>query len=154
MEEKQPDEVPQEDEKTPPKGSSTVWLVIVVVIIVIGVFYFYRGKYQATSPTSTPTPAASSPKTNTAQDNALANTGAVTIQNFAFSPASLTVKKGESVTWTNEDSAPHQIVSDNGKFQGPSFSKGQTYSFAFNDAGTFPYHCSIHPMMKATIIVQ
>jgi amicyanin len=101
----------------------------------------------ATTPSSNSAATVPSPTTNQAA-------GAVTIQNFAFSPASLTIKKGETVTWTNQDSAPHQIASDNGKFQGPSFSKGQTYSFTFNDTGTFPYHCTIHPMMKATIVVQ
>lgn len=104
----------------------------------------------ASSTTPAPSPAATAPAPTSNQA-----TGAVTIQNFAFSPASLTIKKGETVTWTNKDSAPHQIVSDTaGKFQGPSISSGQTYSFTFNETGTFAYHCSIHPMMKATITVQ
>lgn len=101
-----------------------------------------------TTPATNPAASAPSPTTNQAAT-------AVTIQNFAFSPASLTIKKGETVTWTNKDSAPHQIASDMaGKFQGPSISNGQTYSFTFNETGSFPYHCAIHPMMKATITVQ
>lgn len=78
----------------------------------------------------------------------------VTIQNFAFSPASMTVAKGATVTWTNQDSVPHQIASDTNAFGGPAISQGGTYSFTFNDTGTFPYHCTIHPSMKGTITVQ
>lgn len=77
---------------------------------------------------------------------------AVNIQNFAFSPATLTVKKGAAVTWTNNDSAPHQIKS--ATFNSSSLSKGQTFSFTFNDAGTFDYSCAIHPSMLGKIIVE
>jgi plastocyanin len=106
---------------------------------------------QAPSPATTPVtnPAATAPSSTT---NQTAN--AVTIQNFAFSPASLTIKKGESVTWTNKDSTSHTITSDSNVFQSASIGSGQTFSFTFNTAGQFPYHCSIHPSMKAMIIVQ
>lgn len=85
---------------------------------------------------------------------------AVTIQNFAFVPASVTVPKGTTVTWTNQDPAPHTIVNDATStiapgqlFSSPSFGKGQTFSFTFNDAGTFAYHCGIHPSMHGTVTV-
>jgi plastocyanin len=77
---------------------------------------------------------------------------AVDIQNFAFSPATLTVKKGTTVTWTNNDSAAHQIKSTT--FNSSQFGKGQTFSFTFNDAGTFDYSCAIHPSMLGKIIVE
>lgn len=77
---------------------------------------------------------------------------AVHIQNFAFSPATLTVKKGTTVTWTNNDSAPHQIKS--ATFNSSQLSKGQAYSFTFNDAGVFDYSCAIHPSMLGKIIVE
>ena len=152
------------------KGNAMIWIIVVVVVaVIIGIYYFSRGGNQPAVPssyypsapstqtapqpsngqTNQPTaPAATSPAGN--QTNAVA----VTIQNFAFSPASLTIKKGDVVTWTNQDSAPHQVTSDNGKFQGPAISKSETYSFTFNETGTFPYHCAIHPMMKGTITVQ
>ncbi|MDD1663101.1 MAG: cupredoxin family copper-binding protein [Methanomicrobiales archaeon] len=85
---------------------------------------------------------------------------AVTIQSFAFSPASVTVPKGTTVTWTNMDAVSHTIVNDGTskfvigqEFTSNPIGKGQTFSFTFNEAGTYPYHCSIHPSMKGTITV-
>ncbi|TSA44946.1 hypothetical protein D4R51_02730 [bacterium] len=118
----------------------------------LGAAFFLGGcGYQSTSQSTTPaTNSAATAPSPTVDQTA----GAVTIQNFAFSPASLTIKKGESVTWTNEDSAPHQIASDTNAFSGNAINKGQTYSFTFNTAGEFDYHCAIHPSMKGKIIVQ
>lgn len=81
-----------------------------------------------------------------------AQTSSVNIQNFAFSPASLNIAKGTTVTWTNNDSAPHQIAS--ATFNSQTLSQGQTYSFTFTQTGTFSYSCSIHPSMTGTINVQ
>jgi plastocyanin len=76
---------------------------------------------------------------------------------YAFSPATLTISKGTKVVWTNTSDAPHTVTSDDGKFTSSnaanSIAKNQTYSFVFNTAGTFKYHCSIHPYMTATITV-
>jgi plastocyanin len=78
----------------------------------------------------------------------------VTIQNFAFSPAEITVPKGTTVTWVNEDSVNHQIADDTGTvFTSESLPKGATYSFTFDMPGSYPYHCSIHPSMKGTVVV-
>lgn len=79
----------------------------------------------------------------------------VVIQNFAFSPSNLTVKAGTTVTWINQDSTTHTITSDNGAFQSSEdLNQGSNYTFTFSKAGTYPYHCSIHPNMKGTIVVQ
>ena len=79
----------------------------------------------------------------------------VTIQGFAFSPAELTVKKGTTVTWTNQDSAPHTVTSDSGsELSSATLSKGQSYSHTFNEAGTFEYHCNLHSTMKAKVMVE
>jgi plastocyanin len=84
----------------------------------------------------------------------------ITITNFAFSPASVTVPAGSMVTWTNQDSVPHTIVNDfNPLFsQGAMFTSsqlqtGQSFSFTFKDPGTFGYHCGIHTYMKGTVTV-
>lgn len=77
---------------------------------------------------------------------------AIIIQNFAFTPATLSVKKGATVTWTNKDSAPHQIKST--AFNSSIMSNGQSFSFTFNEAGTFAYICSIHPSMAGKIVVE
>jgi plastocyanin len=77
---------------------------------------------------------------------------------FAFSPATLTIKAGTTVTWKNNTSVGHTVTSDDGKSfdSGTSnpIATGATFSFTFTTPGTFAYHCEIHPFMKATIIVQ
>lgn len=77
----------------------------------------------------------------------------VTIQNFAFSPAELTVPVGTTVTWTNSDSTNHTVTSDTAVFESATLARGDTFEFTFTQAGEFPYHCSLHPSMTATIIV-
>lgn len=76
----------------------------------------------------------------------------IIIQNFVFNPAILTVAKGATVTWVNNDSAPHQVSAD--AFNSETLNKGQKFSFIFSDTGTFDYICGIHPSMKGKIIVQ
>ena len=77
---------------------------------------------------------------------------------FAFRPASLTIKTGTTVTWKNTTTVSHTVTSDDGKsFDSGAanpIAAGGTFSFTFTAAGTFAYHCAIHPFMKATIIVQ
>ncbi len=97
---------------------------------------------------------ASSPATTSSQGVPVTgNEVKVTISNFAFDPATITVKAGQTVVWTNEDTASHTVVADDNSFQSPSIPTGQTYSHTFTTAGTVSYHCSIHPKMKATVIV-
>jgi plastocyanin len=105
-----------------------------------------------TAPVTTTTAAPTTPITPGTVD--------VTIQNFAFVPASITVPAGTTVTWTNEDSAPHQILSDatpmfmtGALFMSSQLQQGQKFSFTFNNPGTYAYHCAIHAFMKGTIIV-
>ena len=79
---------------------------------------------------------------------------AVSIQNFAFNPSTLTVVNGTSVTWTNNDNVGHTITSTSGLFHSGTLSQGQTFSYTFTIPGTYNYTCSIHPSMRGTIIVQ
>jgi plastocyanin len=80
----------------------------------------------------------------------------VTIDNFSFGPAALTVKAGTTVTWTNRDDIPHTVVStdDLKTFKSKVLDTDETFSFTFGKAGAYPYFCSIHPKMTATVIVQ
>lgn len=79
----------------------------------------------------------------------------VTIQGFAFHPASLTVKVGTKVTFTNEDGTIHTATSNpSGVIDSGNLSKGQSYTVTFTKAGTYHYICSIHQNMTGTIIVQ
>ena len=82
-----------------------------------------------------------------------ASANAVNIDNFAFTPASLTVPVGTTVTWTNKDEEPHTVASGDGSFHSPGMGAGATYSFTFTKAGNFDYICSIHPFMHATVVV-
>jgi predicted lipoprotein with Yx(FWY)xxD motif len=95
---------------------------------------------------STGTPAAS-PMASPAAGSA------VTIKGFAFDPPQLTVAVGTTVTWTNQDGVAHTVTADKGEFDSGNLDSGKTFSFTFSKAGTFSYHCTIHPQMKATIVV-
>ena len=79
----------------------------------------------------------------------------VAIQNFTFNPRILMVPTGTTVTWVNEQqSTAHNIYSYNGTFQSKNLNTGDNYSFKFTKSGTYRYHCTIHPNMTGTIIVQ
>ena len=78
----------------------------------------------------------------------------VTMKDFMFSPTSLTVKAGSTVTWTNEDDEPHTVVSDDKLFRSGSLDTNQSFKFTFDKAGTYHFTCSIHPRMLGTIVVQ
>jgi plastocyanin len=78
----------------------------------------------------------------------------VVIEDFAYGPQKLTVKKGTTVTWTNNDTADHTVTAGDGS--GPMselFGKGQSYSYTFSTVGTFNYFCEPHPYMKGTVVV-
>ncbi len=78
----------------------------------------------------------------------------VTIKNFSFNPKVLNIKTGTKVTWINNDSAPHTVTSDSGSLlNSPTLSSGSSFSFTFSSPTTVNYHCAIHPMMKASVIV-
>lgn len=86
-----------------------------------------------------------------------AASSAVTIQNFSFNPTPLTVQIGSTVTWTNRDSVAHTSSSDDASaisWSSGALSPGSSYSVTFTQAGTFTYHCDIHPYMHGSIIVQ
>ena len=77
----------------------------------------------------------------------------VTIDNFTFSPATLKVKVGDTVTWTNHDDIPHTVVSA-GKFRSKATDTDGTFSFTFTSAGDYKYFCSLHPHMTRMIKVE
>src|SRR5581483_11645024 len=111
--------------------------LVVIVLIVIGVLAFKGNDNQGTdnSQTNANQSSSQSPSSgNQSPAQPVAN-NVVIIQNFAFSPASITVKKGTKVTWTNQDSTAHTVTETDGK-TGPSSSpldQGQTYSFTYNE---------------------
>ncbi|MBA4383952.1 MAG: hypothetical protein C0410_04395 [Anaerolinea sp.] len=78
----------------------------------------------------------------------------VEIEDFTYAPVTITIKVGTTVTWTNKDSVRHTVTSDTGLFDSGLLGKGESFNFTFTEVGTFAYHCTPHPNMKAIIIVE
>ena len=78
----------------------------------------------------------------------------IDIENFAFSPSSITINEGDTIVWTNNDGASHTVTSDDQIFNSGGISQGNTWSYTFDSAGTFGYHCSPHPGMTGSVTVQ
>lgn len=102
-----------------------------------------------------PSSAAAGDGGSSAAPAAPASGTAVAIKGFAFSPASLTVKAGTKVTWTNQDSDAHTVTSDGsgGPLNSKAMNTGDTFSYTFGRPGTYKYLCTIHPFMTATVTV-
>jgi len=79
---------------------------------------------------------------------------AVMIKNFMFTPMSLTVKAGSTVTWKNLDGEPHTVVEATGAFRSNALDQNDSYAFKFDKPGVYQVFCGIHPYMKQTITVQ
>jgi plastocyanin len=111
---------------------------------------------QPTTTTAKPAITTVTSTTTTSQPTTTlaAATFGIDIQGFAFSPSSLTIGVGDRVVWTNNDAAPHTVTADDGSFTSPDMPTGGTFSYRFTHAGTYSYHCSIHPSMKGTITVK
>ena len=80
------------------------------------------------------------------------STNSVSIQGFQFTPGTITIKKGETVTWANKDPIAHTVTGTG--FASGSLAQGATYKHTYNQAGTFNYICSYHPYMKGQVIVH
>ncbi|MEX2246876.1 MAG: plastocyanin/azurin family copper-binding protein [Dehalococcoidia bacterium] len=78
----------------------------------------------------------------------------VRIENFSFEPGNVEVPAGAAVTWTNEDSAPHDATARNGDWETERLSEGQSDTLTFDSSGEYDYYCSIHPSMKARLVVR
>lgn len=114
---------------------------VILLLVVGGGLFFFMNKNTSQQPVQTGT-----------QQSASKNV--VIIQGMVFSPPLLTVKVGESVTWTNQDSVGHSATANDNSFDTGILSNGQSNTVTFSKAGTFTYHCKVHPSMTGTIIVQ
>ncbi|MBI4080894.1 MAG: cupredoxin family copper-binding protein [Candidatus Levybacteria bacterium] len=123
--------------------------IVVIAIVLLGVFLF-AGKNNTTN-----TPSQQQEQTTKTPEETAGKTekNAVTIKGFAFSPETITVKKGTTITWTNEDAAGHTATADDGTFDTGLITKGESGSVTFDTVGTFSYHCTPHPNMKGTVVV-
>jgi plastocyanin len=98
--------------------------------------------------------AAGAPRAHDAKRHPLVHAAAATsvaIQDFSFGPSSVTVHAGDTVTWSNQGQAPHTATGSG--FDTGTLNHGQSGSHTFTTAGTFSYHCTIHPFMKGTVTV-
>ena len=116
----------------------------------------------AVQPTPTPTAVQPTPTPTTVQPTRTSAQGSTLVVmvitnsdgSYSFSPAKLTIKVGTTVIWKDVSSAPHTVTSDDGTaFDSGTVPVGGSFHFTFKTAGSFSYHCNIHPYMKATIIV-
>lgn len=137
--------------------SKNLVIIGVVIIVLIAGAVLFAGQQSNQAPTPTPTGSVQqetlSP-TEAVEEAEVMEKSSVEIRNFAFGPKTLTIKKGTTVTWTNQDSVAHTVTSDDGSFETDLLAKGESGSVTFDKAGTYSYHCTPHPNMKATIIVE
>jgi amicyanin len=134
-------------------------VVVVVIVAIAGIAVANKDDNKAANPAPAPAPTSNDTSNNNVSQNPPSSSQAtsskeVSIADMAFSPANITVKKGTTITWTNNDSVGHDVIADSGN--GPNsqiLQKGQTYSFTYDIAGTFSYHCGVHPSMKGKVTV-
>ena len=101
---------------------------------------------------STPTP--SSPAPGAGGTPVTIVSGASIMTTTAFAPNPITVGVGGSVTWTNNDNTSHNATANDGTWNSGNIAPGASFTRSFPTAGSFPYHCTIHPGMVATVVVQ
>ncbi len=116
-------------------------LVVMLLLLVVGGCKNGSSSYSTPTSPSTSPPAPSAPNT-------------VVISGFAFGPSPITVAKNTTITWQNRDSEAHTATADNGSWDTGSIASGASKSITFATAGTFPYHCTLHPEMRAMVVVQ
>jgi plastocyanin len=110
----------------------------------------------STAASAAPPSTAASPAAGGAacSESSAAGEVSVSIENFTFSPADITAKVGQTVTFTNGDSAPHTATLDDGSCTTPNIATNASDGLMFTAAGTYPFHCNVHPNMKGTITVS
>jgi plastocyanin len=124
---------------------TTTVMVLVLVPAAWGQVWPSAQEPQKQAP---PPPAPATPKAK--QDNQQT----VSIQDFNFSPAQLTVQPGTTVTWVNQGNAPHTVTWDDGSFDSGRLQPGESFSHTFESPGTVAYHCEIHREMTASVTVR
>ena len=83
-----------------------------------------------------------------------AGPNAVNIEDDFFSPTSITISKGTTLTWTNKGSDTHTVTSDDALFGSGDLAGGDTFTHNFDSIGTFPYHCTHHAGMNGSVKVE
>jgi YVTN family beta-propeller protein len=94
------------------------------------------------------------PRKVVVQAGPIKQAGSVSITNFAFAPGAITITAGESVTWTNDDGAPHTVTFKDRSQSSDSLSPGNRFTRVFDQPGTYEYFCTFHEFMTGRVIVQ
>ena len=110
---------------------------------------YYPSLRNATLAVLLALPVLSGASTASAED-----TAKILVENFMFTPNSLTVRVGTTVTWTNLDVEPHTVSSDTGLFRSGALDTNDSFAFEFDEPGTYHFTCSIHPQMVGTIVIE
>lgn len=126
-------------------------IVIVVIIAAVGIIIQWKNNKSAKEPATIISSA--SPEA-LAQLEAAPITAPVVIQNFAFNPPAIRIKKGDSVMWTNRDSTNHTATLDDNSQSTPLIIPGQSAVLKFDQAGNFNYHCRVYSWVKGQVIVS
>jgi plastocyanin len=126
----------------------TSWIVTVAVVIIIAMTAYFVTKQKETAKTDTN-------KTAQEQVTPVDDEGStVMMADLAFNPSEIRIKKGSEVTFTNNDTVAHTVTADDGSFDSGELPVGESFRQLFEQAGTFQYHCTIHPQMIGAVIVE
>ncbi len=140
---------------------STITTIVVILVIIVGGTALYLASKNDNKPTSnTSSTSGTTPASSTSSDNSNSSSqseasGKVSMVNMAFTPSQVTINKGQTVTWANNDSVAHTVTVDSG--EGPNsqpIQPGESFSYTFKNTGSFQYHCTIHSAMHGTIVVR
>jgi plastocyanin len=134
--------------------SASLFLIVLIAFLTGCGGGYSSPSPSSPSPTPTPAPAPSPTPSGSAATAISIPTNARALGTSAFVPNPVTVAQGTVVNWSNTDAANHDIVSDTGAFDSGRLGTGDSFRFTFAAPGTYPYHCSIHPGMTGTIVVQ
>lgn len=135
-------------------------IILGIVVLVIGGYLWWSGAPPFSQTNTTPVESmteSTDGTTGEAMDAPPASTMAqatVEIKDFAFNAPTITIKVGESVSWTNADLIGHSATADDGSFDTGILGQNESGAVTFSKAGTFTYHCTPHPNMKGTVIVE
>lgn len=125
--------------------------LLAIIVLAVGLALVLGHKKT----TDTSVPKTTTPSSNTST-TPTTTSSTVDIQDFAFSPKTISVKRGTTITWTNKDSAAHTVTFDDATLSSASsgnMAQGDTFKHKFDATGSFTYHCAYHASMTAKVVV-
>jgi plastocyanin len=134
----------------------TLYIIVLTVLVLSGMIGAIS--CGTSSPSTTPTPDVKGTQVKPTEPGAAPGPdfkpAAVVIENYAYSPATLTVSVGTTVTWTNQDTVKHTVTTQTQLFDSGLLAKDESFSYTFNQKGDFDYYCRPHPYMKGKVSVE